>query len=152
VSSGYVYVLSNESMPGYVKVGRSIHGGATRGRALFQTGVATPFVLEFEIFTKDHEWLESKVHMNLKFSRVNPDREFFKCPPSDAIEEIVGIYMERLCRSVATSAVVEPIPEAIPSPEEVAEAKAQAEIDRARVKEKLKQLRDLMEWNDPVRG
>jgi hypothetical protein len=136
MSSGYVYVLSNESMPGYVKVGRSIHGGASRSKSLYQTGVATPFVLEFEIFTKDHEWLESQAHMNLKFNRVNPDREFFKCSASDAIEEIVGIYMERLCSS--KPAFNEP--EVIAQPEPEPESPEQAAASHARRKEQIQKL------------
>jgi hypothetical protein len=122
MSAGYVYVLSNPAMPGVVKVGRSIHGGTSRGRSLYQTGVPAPYVLEFEIYTKDHEWLEAQAHKALRFNRVNPDREFFKCPPNDAIEEIISLYSERLCSSPAPSAPAPPMPE--PSPEEQAALKA----------------------------
>ena len=141
MSSGYVYVLSNQSMPGVVKVGRSIHGGASRSRSLYQTGVATPFKLEFEIFTPDHEWLESQAHMSLRFSRVNPDREFFRCPPSDAIEEILAIYGEWLCS--AAPAQSERV--AIRQPESEPKSPEQFAAEKANGKEILKQLKALFE-------
>jgi hypothetical protein len=141
VSSGYVYVLSNESMLGYVKVGRSIHGGAARSIALYRTGVATPFKLEFELFTPDHEWLESQAHMNLKFNRVSPDREFFRCTPDDAIEEIVGIYMESLLSRISMPS--SPVPIRWPEPEP--KSPEQLAADTANGKEILRQLKALFE-------
>lgn len=145
MSSGYVYVLSNQSMPGVVKVGRSIHGGATRSRSLYQTGVATPFTLEFEIYTKDHEWLESQAHMSLRFHRVNPDREFFRCPASDAIEEILAIYTERLCSSKDAQEIEDDsayVDEPVLSE---AELQAQEAWRKAKATETLQRLKTLFE-------
>lgn len=145
MSSGYVYVLSNQSMPGVVKVGRSIHGGATRSKSLYQTGVATPFDLEFEIFTMDHEWLESQAHMSLRFSRVNPDREFFRCPASDAIEEILAIYMERLCSGKDAQEIADDsayVDEPVLSE---AELQAQAGVSKARAVEALQRIKEMFE-------
>lgn len=143
MSAGYVYVLSNPSMPGVVKVGRSIHGGSSRAASLYGTGVPAAFVLEFEIYTKDHEWLEFEAHKSLRFNRANPDREFFKCPPSDAIEEIVAIYMERLCSSKTDQEVVaESDHEEIPVLSE-AELQAQEELRRAKGMECLQRLKTM---------
>lgn len=100
---GYVYVLSNPSMPGVVKIGRSVQGGAQRGRAFYQTGVPQPFVLEFEIYSPFHVELEAGVHEDLAKLRANPKREFFKCEPAEAIEAIVARYL-REC--LGTGAVV----------------------------------------------
>jgi hypothetical protein len=129
MGAGYVYVLSNPAMPGVVKVGRSIHGGSSRGRSLYQTGVPVPYVLEFEIYTKDHEWLEAQAHKSLRFNRVNPDREFFKCPPNDAIEEILSIYSERLCSS-PTPIAPEMTPPISPEEEAARKAKGQEALNR----------------------
>jgi hypothetical protein len=92
VSSGYVYVLSNPSMPGLVKVGRSISGGHSRSKTFYQTGVATPFLLEFEIYAEDHEHLETMTHEALKACRVNPNREFFKIDKDFAIKALISTY------------------------------------------------------------
>jgi hypothetical protein len=145
VSSGYVYVLSNESMPGVVKVGRSIHGGIHRSQALYGTGVPSPYVLEFEIFTKDHEWLESQAHMSLRFSRVNPDREFFRCSPDDAIEEILAIYSERLFSNKAAHGnAPEPAHEDTPALSE-AELQAQAAASKAIAAETFQRIKTMLE-------
>jgi hypothetical protein len=93
MNASYVYILSNPSMPGVVKIGRSTSGGHSRGRDLFQTGVPERFVLEFEIYSPDHEMLESLVHEKMSAHRVNPKREFFRCAPYEAIEALVSAYL-----------------------------------------------------------
>jgi len=93
--SGYVYVLSNESMPGIVKIGRSINGGRNRAYEIYRgaTGVPTPFKMEFEIWSCDCVGSEALVHEHLKGERVSPDREFFKCEVDYAIEAVVSIVV-----------------------------------------------------------
>jgi hypothetical protein len=92
VSKGYVYVLSNPSMPGIVKIGRSIHGGRSRARELNSTGVPTPFDLEFEMFVDDCESVEVACHEVLEKYRVNDGREFFKCTVHKAIWTVMNEY------------------------------------------------------------
>jgi hypothetical protein len=93
--SGYVYILSNQSMPGIVKIGRSINGGASRAKNFYEgaTGVPTPFALEFELFTKDPVWLESATHKHLKNRRVNNGREFFRCDVDQAISAVMKEFL-----------------------------------------------------------
>jgi hypothetical protein len=93
MATGYVYVLSNPSMPGVVKIGRSAKGGEVRSKAIFQTGVPQPFALEFEIYCDDCQWLELEVHKSFAGERVCDKREFFKVDPPSAIATIVGLYM-----------------------------------------------------------
>ena len=83
---GYVYVLSNPSMPGIVKIGRSMYGGQGRADALYKndTGVALPFKLEFEVFTEKHQLLEKDIHADLEKVRVNSSREFFRISVEEA--------------------------------------------------------------------
>lgn len=89
---GYVYVLSNASMPGIVKVGKSNAGGHKRANDLFVTGVPTRFRVEFEIYVRDPLAIEQAVHETLGGCRVGPDREFFRCDPNDAIIAILNEY------------------------------------------------------------
>lgn len=96
MSSGYVYVLSNPAMPGLVKVGRSINGGHSRGKTMYQTGVPEQFVLEFELYCAEHETLETLAHEKLAQFRVNPGREFFKCCAAEAIEALLTIYVAEI--------------------------------------------------------
>lgn len=90
---GYVYVLSNPAMPGVVKIGRSKNGGKSRASALYQTGVPTPFILEFEILVDDSAGVESMAHQKLAEKRVYNGREFFAVDPTKAAETIIQSWV-----------------------------------------------------------
>ncbi|WP_372809467.1 GIY-YIG nuclease family protein [Litorivivens sp.] len=85
MSKGYVYVLSNPSMPGVYKIGRSINGGEERAKSLYTTGVPEPFSLEYEIYCNAHEEAESLAHEYLSEFRVTDSREFFRCDLDQAV-------------------------------------------------------------------
>ena len=87
---GYVYILTNESMPGLVKIGRSFYGGGARAVALFSSGVPQPFVVEFEILFADCVEGEREVHDVLQDYRVSGRREFFRCSVPFAIEFVLA--------------------------------------------------------------
>jgi nuclear transport factor 2 (NTF2) superfamily protein len=89
---GYVYVLSNPSMPGIVKIGRSKSGEKHRAQQMYTTGVPEPFVLEFEILTNDAEDLEATVHEEMAQYRTNGSREFFSCEVEVAVIRVVECW------------------------------------------------------------
>lgn len=91
MASGYVYLLVNPSMPGMIKVGCTARDSKFRARKLYTTGVPTPFEVAFEVFTEDHEKLESELHSRLANFRVNDDREFFRYPLKDTINLILDL-------------------------------------------------------------
>lgn len=107
-SRGYVYVLSNPSMPGIVKVGRSIYGGRHRAKELYKsiTGVPAPFRVEFEILIDDHSLLERRIHEKLASARVNNAREFFRCDVDEAIHVALAVVAESRSMSYVASEVV----------------------------------------------
>lgn len=80
MNRGYVYILSNPSMPGLVKIGRTTRSVEQRANELWQTGVPTPFVVEEEFYTPDCVALEAVAHGHLEGKRVSTSREFFKVP------------------------------------------------------------------------
>lgn len=88
---GYVYVLSNPSMPGLVKIGRSKVSGNSRASQLYKgdTGVPTPFELEFECLFDDYAEAELALHDELDHLRVNPKREFFKMDVDEAVIRVL---------------------------------------------------------------
>lgn len=90
--SGYVYVLTNPSMPDLVKIGRSSSGGKRRAAELYTTGVPQPFVLEFEIFSSEPAFLEKAVHEELAEYRL-PGREFFTLDVQDAVKVVADIAL-----------------------------------------------------------
>lgn len=62
MAAGYVYILINHSMPGLLKIGKTIRDCRVRARELSTTGVPTPFQVAFELFSEDHEALERTIH------------------------------------------------------------------------------------------
>lgn len=84
---GYVYVLSNPSMPGIVKIGRTFRDPRARAAELSgATGVPMPFKIEATVSTWNCVWLEKLVHIDLRRRRVNANREFFRCTIEEALE------------------------------------------------------------------
>lgn len=98
ITKGYVYVLSNPSMPDLVKIGRSIHGGRGRADDLYRndTGVPTPFELEFEILVSNAPLLEEMTHQALAEYRVNARREFFRIDWYEAMTTIAGLAASQM--------------------------------------------------------
>jgi len=86
---GYIYVLSNPSMPGLLKVGRCIDGGRARAKQLYQTGVPTPFVVEFELLSDEPDAVEAEAHERLRDFRVNGGREFFSTDIYEAKRAVI---------------------------------------------------------------
>ncbi len=80
MSEGYIYCLSNECMPGILKVGMTERTPDVRAKELFTTGVPTPFIIEFAKKVKDVKTKEKTLHELLEqyTERVSPNREFFR--------------------------------------------------------------------------
>lgn len=89
---GYVYVLTNEAMPGLVKIGRSKTAAAGRANTMYRgdTGVPLPFDIAFECLFEDCIAGEQFVHEQLDACRINPNREFFKIDEIDATVAVMG--------------------------------------------------------------
>ena len=82
---GWVYILSNESLPEMVKVGYTSKAPEGRAKELSgDTGVPTPFVVEYEVLIEDAHRCEQNVHRYLSDKRVNDNREFFRCSIDDS--------------------------------------------------------------------
>jgi hypothetical protein len=94
---GWVYILSNESLPGMVKVGYTSKDPEGRAKELSgDTGVPTPFVVEYEILIEDAHRCEQNIHQFLTDKRVNERREFFRCSLNDAIEAVRFVAGDKL--------------------------------------------------------
>ena len=79
---GIVYVLTNESMPGHIKIGRT--GGDSprdvqeRMRQLDMTGVPRPFDCVYAAVVADARTVEAQLHTVFAEQRIRPTREFFE--------------------------------------------------------------------------
>ena len=80
MSFGYVYVMSNPSMPQLYKIGFTSRAPEERIQEANQpnTWIPTPFVYEFFKFVANPQQKETTIHKLLAKDRVNPNREFFR--------------------------------------------------------------------------
>lgn len=86
---GFVYVMTNEAMPGLVKIGFTTIDADTRARDLSSaSGVPIPFQVEYVMETESPDWLEFCVHESLGTTRLNPNREFFRVTVDQAADAI----------------------------------------------------------------
>lgn len=77
-----IYVLTNSSMPGLVKIGKTSRSDVeSRMRELYSTGVPVPFECYYACQVENASAVEKDLHLAFGDSRVNPNREFFKLTP-----------------------------------------------------------------------
>ena len=88
MNPGYVYILTNDAMPGLVKIGRTSRDVDLRASELWQTGVPQRFEVFWSCKTPDCVQLEAYVHGDLRKYRVSKSREFFKIDEVEAQERI----------------------------------------------------------------
>lgn len=83
--SAIIYILTNESMPGYIKIGFTNSSLKERLKQLDRTGVPLPFEIyhagEMENAREDEKWL----HSIFSDKRVRNSREFFKMDPERVV-------------------------------------------------------------------
>ncbi len=88
-TSGYVYVLGNESMPGLVKIGMTRRTVEQRVQELSDaSGVPMPFRILFKARSRDPKSDEKRAHKALAAFRYQRNREFFGCPVTVAINAV----------------------------------------------------------------
>lgn len=88
MNPGFVYILTNQSMPGLIKIGRTTRAVDLRAAELWQTGVPTRFDVYASEKTYDCVQLEAYVHGDLRKSRVSKSREFFAIDAEKAREKV----------------------------------------------------------------
>ena len=82
---GTIYCLTNRSIPGLVKIGRTRGDPALRAAKIGgATGVPTPFEIAWSVPVRDMDAAEAALHEAVSDRRVNARREFFRCSPSEA--------------------------------------------------------------------
>ena len=92
MTRGYIYILLNAAMPGYLKIGKTERSPENRAKELScVTGVPSPFVVAYEILVRDCHEVERVLHEKLAKHRVSGQREFFSVPLKDAISLVSEI-------------------------------------------------------------
>jgi hypothetical protein len=81
MTEGIVYILINEAMPGYAKVGKTTTSVEQRMRELDSTGLPLPFECFYAAKVAKVDLVERKLHDAFGDYRVRPRREFFRIDP-----------------------------------------------------------------------
>lgn len=92
-AKGCVYILTNQSMPEYIKIGFT-NNLKRRLNDLDTTGVAIPFEPYFTVETTKYRILERVMHRELDKltdTRARKNREFFKIRPEIARDLLLNI-------------------------------------------------------------
>ena len=87
MAKAIIYVLVNEAMPGYVKIGKTDDVEA-RVRSLDNTSTPLPFSCFFAAQVEDADFIERQLHDAFLDHRVRSNREFFKLSPERAVAAI----------------------------------------------------------------
>lgn len=96
-----VYVLTNPSMPGLVKIGiTSQNDVESRMEQLYTTGVPVPFECNYACKVRDAREVERAIHFAFGDSRVNPRREFFKLLPERVVAILKLLQIEEVTKEI----------------------------------------------------
>jgi hypothetical protein len=88
VMGGFVYVMTNKSMPGMVKIGFTTRMPTSRADELFTSGVPSPFVVFSAVWFDEPKLIEAEIHEYFDVCRVTDGREFFRVLPEVATRQI----------------------------------------------------------------
>lgn len=92
-----IYILTNESMPGYVKIGRTNNNLEQRIKELSgSTSVPLPFTCFYACTVKDSNFVEHQLHDAFDNNRVNPKREFFQIAPERVVSALKLAEIENI--------------------------------------------------------
>jgi len=89
---GWVYVITNDSLKGLVKIGYTLKDPTLRSKELRSSGIPHSYNLAYEILTINPRDVEQKTHSILKEYREN--KEWFRCSISQAVSTIKSIVNE----------------------------------------------------------
>lgn len=83
-----VYVLVNEAMPGYVKVGRTTDLEQRIKDLNSPSSVPLPFTCFYACTVKNAGFVEHQLHDAFDDNRINPKREFFRIAPERVVSAL----------------------------------------------------------------
>lgn len=79
-----VYILTNQAMPGIIKIGFTENSVEQRMKELDKTATPIPFECYFAKLLDKAEFVERKMHEAFDEFRIRDNREFFRMAPEQA--------------------------------------------------------------------
>ncbi|MBI2098716.1 MAG: GIY-YIG nuclease family protein [Candidatus Wildermuthbacteria bacterium] len=92
-----IYILTNEAMPGYVKIGKTANSVEQRILELSRSSaVPMPFECYYAARVKDMGQVEKAFHDAFGDYRINPRREFFNVAPEKVVAILKLLALEEV--------------------------------------------------------
>ena len=94
-SKNIIYILTNEAMPGYIKIGYTSREVNKRVKEFDNTNMPLPFEIYYACevkFKNDEKWL----HELFSDKRVRDNREFFKIDPERVVTALKRIQIKEV--------------------------------------------------------
>ena len=92
-----IYILINEAMPGYVKIGKTANNLEQRVRELSaSTSIPLPFTVFYACKVRDANFVEHQLHDAFDNNRINPKREFFQIAPERVVSALKLAEIENI--------------------------------------------------------
>jgi hypothetical protein len=89
---GFVYIISNPSLPGLVKVGYSMKDPGFRVKNDFDpAGLPDDYVIEYFALVDDPRDVEGRVHDILKSQNCHHKKEWFRAAPIEVVSVLRGV-------------------------------------------------------------
>lgn len=97
MSIGYIYILSNATMPGLVKIGYTAREDVMErvSELSSATGVPAPFEIEYYCLTRRVEDIEEKAHKEFSSLR-SAGKEFFRVDIVEAVRVVDGLVDQEI--------------------------------------------------------
>jgi len=84
-----IYILINEAMPGYIKIGKTSTSLEQRIRELSSsTSIPLSFTCFYACTVRDATFVEHQLHDAFGDNRINPRREFFQISPERVVSAL----------------------------------------------------------------
>lgn len=90
---GWVYVMTNQAMPGLVKVGFSTKDPQLRAKELDGTALPHPFIVAYDALLEEPRQVEMGVHREL--GRHREAKEFFRVSVDEAIHAVKQVLAQQ---------------------------------------------------------
>lgn len=91
-----VYVLTNDAMPGIIKIGMTQRSIEQRMRDLYSSGVPVPFECYHASVVQNAQDVEKRLHNAFEKYRTNQNREFFEIKPESVVEILEMLEIENV--------------------------------------------------------
>ncbi len=102
-----IYILTNEAMPDFIKIGRTENAVTARMLQLDTTGIPLPFQCYYAAEVENYQRVEKALHVAFDDFRVRKNREFFQNLDPHKVRAVLELMAIRDVTPKATLAIAD---------------------------------------------